>query len=144
MAENLDWLEDAPTNAELAALDAPDKRWPENLANLMDVLMATYQRFGIDDDRALDLAQQSALAIGQYQGGRQYYLPCGKSLQLAVRDRRIFLEANRNNKVALARRHGMTVRRLEQIVAEQRAVHVSRAQGRLFGDSILSTKNAGG
>lgn len=132
MTETADWLEHAPTNAELASLGASDKHWPENLAALIDVLLATFRRHGLDDPEALNLAQQSVLAIGHYQGGRQYYLPTGERLYNAVRDRRIFLEANRDNKEALARRHGVTVRRLEQIVAEQRTIHINRNQGKLF------------
>lgn len=134
MIETADWLDDAPTNAELAALDAPDKHWPKNLAALMDVLLARFRRSGMTEVVALNLAQQSAIDIGLYMGGRQMYFPTGEQLRHAVRDRRLFLEANRDNKEALARRYRMTVRRLEQIVAEQMAIHVNRHQGKLFDD----------
>lgn len=135
MNTDTDLFEDAPTNAELANLDAPTKRWPAMLAALVDVLAATMRRRGRSEEDALMDAQQSAIAIAMYAGGRQMYLPTGETLRKFVRDRRLFLEyKGPANKTALAERYGITERRVEQIVAEQYAIHIRRAQGRLFGD----------
>lgn len=127
-----DLFEDAPTDAELANIDAPNERWPSILAEYIDVLRATFLRLGAADDVALTYAQQGTLALGKYSGGRQTYLPTGERLQIAVRDRRLYLEFNGRNKAELAARYGITERRVEQIVAEQMAIHVRKLQGRLF------------
>lgn len=134
MNANADMFEGAPTHAELAGIDAPDKRWPRTLAEYIDVLRATFQRLGATEEQALDYAEQGVLALGQYCGGRQGYLPTGERLQAAVRDRRLYLEYNGRNKTALAQRYNLTERRVEQIAAEQKAIHVRKLQGRLFED----------
>lgn len=134
MNANVDMFEDAPTRAELAGIEAPDKRWPRTLAEYIDVLRATFRRLGASEEQALDYAEQGVLALGQYCGGRQGYLPTGERLQTAVRDRRLYLEYNGRNKAELARRYGITERRMEQIAAEQKAIHVRKLQGRLFED----------
>jgi Mor family transcriptional regulator len=132
MNANADMFEAAPTHAELADIDAPDKRWPRMLAEYIDVLLATYRRLGASEDQALEYAEQGVLAIGKYCGGRQSYLPTGERLETAVRDRRIYLEYNGRNKGELAQRYDLTERRIEQIAAEQRAIHIRRIQPELF------------
>lgn len=129
-----DLFEHAPTDAALAGIEAPDERWPSTLAAYMEVLRTTFRRLGADDAMALDYAQHGVLALGQYCGGRQNYLPTGERLHTAVRDRRLYLEYNGRNKYDLAQRYGISDRRVEQIAAEQKAVHVRKLQGRLFGD----------
>ncbi|MHB1273637.1 MAG: Mor transcription activator family protein [Rhodanobacter sp.] len=133
-----DLFENAPTDAELAelaGLDAPSELWPSVLAEYIDVLRACFRRRGRTDDEALEEAQHAVIALGQYCGGRQSYLPTGDRLMTAVRDRRLYLEyCGPRNKGDLARRYGITERRVEQIAAEQKAVHVRRMQGRLFVD----------
>ncbi len=126
---------DAPTDAELAGIEAPSDRWPSVLAELVDVLRTTFRRRGRDEAAAIAEAQQAVLAIGQYLGGRQIYLPTGESLQTALRDRRLYLEYNGRNKGELAQRFGITERRVEQIAAEQRAVYIRRIQPDFFRPS---------
>lgn len=134
MSEPMDMFEGAPTNAELAGIDAPAERWPTVLAEYIDVLRAVFLKRGRSADDALEDAQHAVLALGQYCGGRQSYLPTGERLMTAIRDRRLYLEYNGRNKAALAQRYGLTERRVEQIAAEQKAVHVRKLQGRLFQD----------
>lgn len=133
-ADPADLFENAPTNAELAHLDAPNERWPTTLAEYIDVLRATFLQLGASDDVALTYAQQGTLALGKYNGGRQTYLPTGERLMIAVRDRRMYLEYTGRNKAELARRHGITERRVEQIAAEQRAIYIRQVQRNLFDD----------
>lgn len=134
MTEPMDMFESAPTDAELAGVDAPSERWPSVLAEYIDVLRAVFVKRGRTPDEALEDAQQAVLALGQYCGGRQCYLPTGERLMTAIRDRRLYLEYNGRNKAVLAQRYGLTERRVEQIAAEQKVVHVRKLQGRLFQD----------
>lgn len=117
-----------------AGIDAPREKWARTLAYMVDVLCATFQRAQLDEDSALDLAQRGVIALAESQGGRPIYLPRGEALRNAVRDRLIYRLANRNNIEALAQRFDVSVRRIEQIVAEQHALHLSRVQGRLFSE----------
>lgn len=135
-----DLFETAPTDAELAHIDAPNERWPTILAEYIDVLRATFLRLGATDQLALDYAQQGVLALGQYCGGRQSYLPTGDRLTTAVRDRRLYLEYCGRNKGELSRRYGITERRVEQIAAEQKAIHVRKMQGQLFAATTEGMK----
>jgi Mor family transcriptional regulator len=127
-----DLFEHAPTDPSQAGIAAPAENWPTLLAELVDVLRATFQRRGRDEQQAIADAQHAAAAIGEYLGGRQCYLPRGDRLRDALRDRRVFLEYKGVNKAELAQRYGLTERRIEQIYAEQRAIHVRRIQPDLF------------
>lgn len=129
-----DLFENAPTDIELAQVDGPTSRWPTTLAELVDVLRCVAVRRGRSEEEAIADAQQGALAIGEYLGGRQIYLPFGDRLKAALRDRRLYLEYNGRNKAELAARYDITERRVEQIAAEQRAIHIERLQGKLFKD----------
>lgn len=128
----IDMFPDAVGDPERAGIVAPDAKWPANLAALVDVLHATLRGRGHDDDAALEDAQHCAIAIAEYQGGRNYYLPTGERLSNFVRDRAIYLACNGRNKPAIALRYGCTERRVEQIVAEQRAIHLRKIQPQLF------------
>lgn len=120
-------------DATRVSIDAPSDAWPSMLAELVDVLRASFQRRGRNEGDAIAEAQYAALAIGEYLGGRQIYLPRGDRLKEWLRDRAIYLEYNGGNKEELARRHGLSDRRIEQIAAEQRAVYIRRIQPDLFG-----------
>jgi len=128
----IDMFPDAQGDPDRAGITAPDAKWPANLAAMVDVLHATLRDRGYDDDVALEDAQRCAIAIAEYQGGRNYYLPTGERLKGFVRDRAIYLASNGRNKAELALRFELTERRVEQIVAEQRAVHLRRIQPQLF------------
>lgn len=113
---------------------APDNKWPTTLAEMVDVLVMTFARAGVERDAALSQAQQAVVAIGQYLGGRSIYLPRGDQLVTAVRDRRIWIEWRGNNMQELMDRYGLTERHLQRVLAEQRAIHVRRIQPGLFKD----------
>lgn len=133
-----DMFETAPTDAALAGIEAPSDNWPSMLAELVDVLRATFQRRGRSEAEAIVEAQHAAMSIGEYLGGRQVYLPRGDRLRDWLRDRALYLEYNGRNKGQLAQRYGLTERRVEQIAAEQRAVYIRRIQPELFGATIAS------
>lgn len=132
-SESIDMFQNAPIDPSKATMALPEDRWPTTLAELVDVLRATFVRRGQSDATALDAAQSVVLAISQHLGGKQIYLPTGERLRAAVRDRRIYLEYNGRNREELARRYQLTTRRIETIAAEQRAIYVRRLQPDLFG-----------
>ena len=116
------------------ASQLPEERWPQTLADLVDVLTATFKRNGQGDDEAFAAAQKAVLAIAHYLGGRPVYLPKGDALDRALRDEQIFREANRYNIDNIAAKLGFSRRAVEKIVARQALLHRRKLQGRLFED----------
>ncbi len=125
-------------NAQLpidAGDEQPDRsrdKWPQTLAEIVDVLVDTARRAGIGVDDAWAQAERSVLAISAYIGGRSIYLPRGDRVLEAIRDRRIWSEFRGDNTVELARRYDLTERHVQRILAEQRDLHVKRVQRPLF------------
>lgn len=118
----------------LDELDLPEHKWGSSLARMIDVLTAYYRRHGRSEEGAIDEAQQVVAVIAHDQGGRNLYLPRGNSLQAAMTARKIYLLHNGRNTEELAERFGMTVRHVQRIYAEQRALHIRKLQGSLFTD----------
>lgn len=130
--------DDRRETAELlagATMDVPDDKWPQALAELVDLLAVTFMRRGRDRETALHDAQAVVVAIGQHMGGQTFYLPRGDRLVEAVRDRRIWHEFNGRNTLELARANNLTERHLQRILAQQRAIHRRRIQPELFEES---------
>ena len=115
-------------------VDVSEDKWPAMLATIVDVLTAMWRRDGVDLDEAIPRAQRSALEIAEHQGGRPLYLPRGDRLRQALRDRHIYLLHRGNNVELLADRFGLTVRHIQRIYAEQRAIQIAKRQRRLFAD----------
>jgi Mor family transcriptional regulator len=76
-------------------------------------------------------------ALAEYLGARPIYLPRGDALKTALLHQSIWHEwdGRSETKWALAKRHKMSVRSIERIIAEQAALHRDRFQGKLFADS---------
>jgi Mor family transcriptional regulator len=111
----------------------PDRRlWPENLANLFEVMQAYNLRQRLDPLAAALDARDRCIVLGEYCGGRQYYIPTGEPLRIALRDAIIFHESRRGNNRAMAKRFGLTERQIFHIVAEQTRLFIELRQGKLF------------
>lgn len=117
--------------------DPLDDKWPQTLAESVDVLFADNLRRGMADDAAIADAQRAVLVLANHIGGRSVYWPRGDALRTALRDREIFLRANRcggKNKDQLAAEYGLVVRTIERIIAEQYRLGIKRRQGQLFNE----------
>ena len=115
--------------------DRAREKWPQTLAEMIDVLVDASRRAGMQDDAAWEYAERSVLAIASYIGGRSLYLPRGDRVTEAIRDRRIWAEFRGDNTLDLAQRYNLTERHVQRILAEQRDLHVRRMQQDLFGGS---------
>ncbi|WP_296280584.1 Mor transcription activator family protein [Pseudoxanthomonas sp.] len=126
-----------PTDLDLAsgALDAvPATKWAQGLVQLIEVQEATFQRLGVDEAEAFRLARAATLAIAEFHGGRQWYLPRGDDLATALRDAEIYRRARRGNIQDLAREYQLTDQHVWRIVRQQRALHLRKIQGDLFNE----------
>lgn len=99
--------------------DLPRHVWPQQLANLVDVLVALYRRRGRATDSALEEAREVVFAIAHYIGGKPMYLPKGKSLEAALRHAQIWQAWTGDNGYALAAEYGLTLRQVQNIIAQQ-------------------------
>lgn len=107
-------------------------RWPQRLAELVDVTTAVLARRGRTMEQARDDAAAVVAAIAHYLGGRMLYLPSAEKLRIAIRDRRIWSERDDYTVPQLADRYGLTEIMIYQILREQRSIYIRRVQRRLF------------
>ncbi|MCR6661846.1 MAG: hypothetical protein NVV60_01530 [Luteimonas sp.] len=138
MAEQQDLMPDAPIDAEGllgADLDGvPQEKWAKGLVDLIAVQEAAFKRHGLDDTEAFRLARVGIIAQAEFGGGRQWYLPRGDDLLIALRDAEIFRRARRGNIPELAQEFDLTERSVWRIVRLQHKLHLGKVQGRLFDE----------
>lgn len=118
--------------AEAACGKAGTAHWPATLRDMLDVSALALRRGGVEPEQAEELARVVVAAQAFYVGGRNIYLPAGEDLKRALEYDEIFHAARRGNYEALARRYGVTPRRIAQIVREQTLLRRARMQARLF------------
>lgn len=90
-------------------------KWPRNLVELSDVIDTCLAEEKIVVNK---LTEKIIAAIAFYMGGRELYLPNGKSLEMFLRNLRIYHEFNGQNKAELAKKYSMTERRIAQLTKE--------------------------
>lgn len=111
------------TNPELSPetlARAPRGKWARTLSEILDVLVSLFLRRGSARDDAVSDAHAVALELAKFFGGRALYVPNGKHLRIALRDAEIYARADGTNADELARQFEISVRRVQQIVIEQR------------------------
>ncbi|GGP73655.1 MULTISPECIES: Mor transcription activator family protein [Shewanella] len=102
------------------------KRWPSTLQNLCELMRVTLEDNNVPNSVAL------AKTLATYLGTRDMHIPNGKSLKDALRDIQIWRQFKGNNLEQLAIEYGLTDRRVNQIITEQRTAFVARKLRRLF------------
>lgn len=138
MGEQQDLLQDDDTGDLIDGIlgaddeDLPRERWPQQLAELVDVTVQALKREGVADDEAVRLAEVVVLAQAMYLGGDRIYLPKGDALRTALTHARIFHEHNGRNVPELARKHCLTTRQIQYIYAKQLRYRRGRRQHQLF------------
>ena len=122
-----------PSRIHDEALDGvPQASWAQGLVQLIEVQEAAFVRLGFDKVEAFKFARAGVMAMAEFFGGRQVYLPRGDNLLAALRDAEIYRRAHRGNIGALAAEHGITDRHVWRICHQQRRLYLDKMQGRLF------------
>ena len=125
-------LEGVDIDQLAAQLEDSSHAWPDTLAELVDVLVATFERLGRPYDAAIKDARVVVYAIARHCGGRPIYLPNGHTIDLALRAAQIYHDWSRNRPIAvLAREHGITLAGVYEIIARQRKLRFKRQQQEL-------------
>ncbi|MFO1322211.1 MAG: Mor transcription activator family protein [Burkholderiales bacterium] len=80
------------------------------------MLRASFERLGIRHDLADGYARTALLALADYAGGREFYLPRAVTLRASIRDVQIRREFNGRNLVELASRYQLTTAHVRKIL----------------------------
>lgn len=118
--------------ADAARAAVPLAKWPRQLVELLDASRAALLRGGVQADEADRLARITMQAIAELHGGRSFNLPKGNALKNALRNDVIWVEMGKTPVEDLARRFDITIQRIYQIYADQRAMRRKRQQTDLF------------
>jgi len=139
MTEQLDMMP-APSEEDLTGLigrdldNVPEDRWAQTLTDMVRVIEARYRRQGRSEDEAFALARDGVMELAEYFGARMWYLPRGDRLRIALRDAEIYRLARRGNVRELADEHDLSEPQVYRIIRQQKRLHLSKIQGRLFED----------
>jgi Mor family transcriptional regulator len=115
--------------------DGEGKRGLKLLVEMIDVVADDIRR-EIGEEHSDEYAVMAVSSIARYFGGRMAYLPAGKALNDALRNREMWKDHNRkptrDTVLALAKRYQLTEARVYQILEEQRSLYIARVQHGLF------------
>nr|WP_067289822.1 Mor transcription activator family protein [Marinobacterium profundum] len=124
--ELLDHLDEIP--------DEVRKKWPKDLANLIDIYQAAMQRRGYSANEARSIAHTLMAEQSMYCGGRHVYIPKGDRFRQAVRDVELFRDWHDRGIVPddLASHYKISTQHVYRIIKEQRGLHMKKVQPELF------------
>ncbi len=130
--DNLDLGFGIPANA-LDHLD-PEilKKWPQGLSDMLSVVESAHILAGDEPQVARHRAFSAVRAISRFAGGRSLYVPQGRQLDRALRDREIWERHRGDNMAQLVQDYGLTEAQIYAILAEQRKLAQRRVQPKLF------------
>jgi len=117
-----------------------DEAYPERLREVavclfLELLDAEDLPLRLGVQRLAQLALDQTERLSFDLGGESFYMHRGTRYRLSLRDRQIVAEFNGRNQHLLARKYGLSVMRIYQIIAAAREEEVARRQGRLdLGD----------
>ena len=113
-------------------IDTARHKWPEILVQLLDNAARTITQYGVDPEKAEQLAMEVVRGQAMLFGGMQIYLPKGDDLKRALRDREIYRQAGRIDVAILARQYNLSMKQIWEIQRTQRELHIQRIQTTLF------------
>lgn len=112
------------------AMECDDcKVWPSIVVDLFKIVKLKYQKQGIED---IKVTLETTLALIDYLGGMQVYVPKGERLRKHIRNMEIYYRFNGQNVRELARQFEQTEQSIYRILAEQKRLHIKRKQPDLF------------
>lgn len=109
-------------------------RWPQTLAELIDVIACELVRQNMEQNKAKKTAAKLAQAIAHYLGGRSAYIPNGHAIKEALRDYLIYAQFDGRNVPTLCREFNLSEGHIYGIIRQQRALLRRRYQRDLFDD----------
>jgi Mor family transcriptional regulator len=103
-------------------------KWPANLLAFHCVIDEALKGFNLNEQASV--VNAVLLSLSHYMGGRDYYLPQPTRLTIPLRNIAIWKSFDGSNANALALEHGLSTRRVQEIISNQRELHrMLRKQG---------------
>jgi Mor family transcriptional regulator len=96
-------------------------QWKYAVPGMVQRLASAHEREGRGPECAQRIAHESLLALGEYFGGRGFYLPRGEAVFRALRDKEIMHRIGKERAADLAREFGVCAVQIYDIVRTQRA-----------------------
>ncbi len=116
-------------NIDHAMHSTDSKAWPSIVVDLYKIVKIQLEQQGIDDIQA---TLDTTLALVDYLGGMQVYVPKGERLRKYIRDMEIYYRFNGRNIRQLAKQYNKPEQSIYRIIAEQKALHIKRKQHSLL------------
>ncbi len=106
--------------------------WEGTLNEMRTVLVSVLMKKGLDCDTADEFCAEQVIAIAQFMGGRQLYLPRGKKLMNALRDASIWQDFDGCNVNELVSKYNLSHTTIYEILRRQRDLQNKKRQKDLF------------
>lgn len=107
---------------------------PDLLADLAKHTAVSAKEFGICEEFAENLGMIVAMKISQSWGGLNVYIPKALELFACEREKQIYNEFNGTNHAALAKKYGLSVQWIYNIVKRVQKEEVAKRQIGLFDE----------
>ena len=92
----------------------------QRLFEVYEIHRHSLKKFGITEQQAHKIATTQVIAIGNYYGGRSFYLPQNDKLKRYLRDVEIYNQFNGQNVNDLAKRYKVSHQTIYTAIASQR------------------------
>ncbi|CCN69764.1 Mor transcription activator family protein [Vibrio nigripulchritudo] len=134
MTQQTDMFENMPIDESVLEhldfmMEDPKSYWPVLLHEIHTLFDKQLKDSGIDSP---DISLKLALALGEFIGGGQVYLPRGDALQRQIRNMEIFNQFNGRNIKVLAKHHHLSEKAIYEIIADMRKIEHAKRQPSLF------------
>lgn len=114
--------------------DETKRKWPRDLAALVDMYNATLRRMNYNEEEAQKIAYTLLIELATYCGGRYIYLPKNDALKKAIRDVDLYRDWRDRGMTSevLAKKYDISLQHAYRVIAEQRKYHIKKIQPDLF------------
>ena len=107
-------------------------KWPALIVEIIDLLKTARVSQGATEDQAKSEALDLTELLCKTFGGMQVYLPKGRQLEVAVRNKKIWNDFTGDNVPNLTIKYDLTQVRIYEILKEQRQLHIKSKQDDMF------------
>lgn len=90
------------------------------IAELSAVIGSAIEASGYSKEESQSITEVAIKAMSFMAGGRQFYLPRGKALEIAIRNRKLFQEFTGKNIHALVNKYNISEVQVYKIIKSQR------------------------
>lgn len=98
-------------------------KWTTILNEIIDVFANELKEQGENEERANEKAQALVFKLGEYFGGKSFYLPFGSRLRTALRDNEIYQSFTGDNLQALVKKFRLSESHIYNILRQQRKLN---------------------